>query len=142
MLQVTWWLLTDWSAVFQKYKGNSIVRLAKGLVDPLIAQSYFKAFSLGEHVNSENSSNNFYKIISLSLTRTCQLNVKIGSPGLVVMGDNSYLRGREFESWRCILDGLDIINIFFVLKLYRLFEKTKNKWKRGWGWSIFKKPIR
>ena len=45
----------------------------------------------------------------------------------MVMGDNSYLRGREFESWRCILDGLDIINICFVLKLYRLFEKTKNK---------------
>ena len=28
-----------------------------------------------------------------------------GSPGLGVMGDNSYSRGRGFESWCCILDG-------------------------------------
>ena len=27
------------------------------------------------------------------------------SPGLVVIGDNSCLRGRGFESWRHILDG-------------------------------------
>ena len=31
---------------------------------------------------------------------------KAGSPGLVVMGDNSCLRGCVFESWRHILDGL------------------------------------
>ena len=29
-----------------------------------------------------------------------------GSPGLVVMGDDSCLKGRGFESWRSILDGL------------------------------------
>ena len=28
-----------------------------------------------------------------------------GSPGLVVMGDNSCSRGNGFESWRRILDG-------------------------------------
>ena len=34
-----------------------------------------------------------------------------GSPGLVVMGDNSCLRGRGFDSWCCILDGHDIFHI-------------------------------
>ena len=33
------------------------------------------------------------------------------SPDLVVMGDDSCLRGFEFESWRCILDGHDIFHI-------------------------------
>ena len=28
-----------------------------------------------------------------------------GSPGLVVMGGHSCSKGREFESWHCILDG-------------------------------------
>ena len=27
------------------------------------------------------------------------------SPGLVVMGVDSCSKGREFESWHCILDG-------------------------------------
>ena len=31
-----------------------------------------------------------------------------GSPGLGVMGDNSCFRGCGFESWRRILDGLEI----------------------------------
>ena len=31
-----------------------------------------------------------------------------GSPGLVVMGDDSCSKGRGFESWRQILDGLII----------------------------------
>ena len=30
---------------------------------------------------------------------------KGGSPGLVVMGGNSYSKGREFESWHHIMDG-------------------------------------
>ena len=34
-----------------------------------------------------------------------------GSPGLVVMGDDTYLRCRGFESHRRILDGHDIFNI-------------------------------
>ena len=34
-----------------------------------------------------------------------------GTPGLVVMGDDSSSRGREFKSWRCKLDGHDIFHI-------------------------------
>ena len=33
------------------------------------------------------------------------------SPGLVVMGDDSCLRGHRFESWCHILDGHDIFHI-------------------------------
>ena len=35
------------------------------------------------------------------------------SPGVVVMGDSTYLKGRGFESWRRILDGH--FDIFFTL---------------------------
>ena len=34
-----------------------------------------------------------------------------GSPGLVVMGGDSRLKGRGFESWHRILDGHDIFHI-------------------------------
>ena len=50
-----------------------------------------------------------------------------GSPGLVVMGDDSWYRGQGFESQRCILDGNDTFHIDLLLKLYCLFEMTKNK---------------
>ena len=33
-----------------------------------------------------------------------------GSPGLVVMGGDSRSKGRGFESWLRILDGLDIFS--------------------------------
>ena len=33
------------------------------------------------------------------------------SPGFVVTGDNSCLKGQEFESQRCILDGLFHIDL-------------------------------
>ena len=33
-----------------------------------------------------------------------------GSPGLVVMGDDSCLRDHGFESWLYILDGHDIFS--------------------------------
>ena len=60
-----------------------------------------------------------------------------GSPGVVVMGDDSCSRGRGFESERRILDGHFLH--CFVIKLYCLFEKTKNVRKRGRGWAIFLK---
>ena len=50
-----------------------------------------------------------------------------GSPGLVVVGGNSYSDGRGFESWRHIQDGHDIFHIDLYQKLYCLFEKTENK---------------
>ena len=63
-----------------------------------------------------------------------------GSPGLVVMGDDSWSKGRGLESWHHILDGIDIFYIDLLYKLYGcLFEKTENKRKRGRGWPIFKK---
>ena len=34
-----------------------------------------------------------------------------GSPGLVVMRDDSCLIGHGFESWHCILDGHDFFHI-------------------------------
>ena len=54
-----------------------------------------------------------------------------GSPGLVVMGDDSCSKGHGFESRRCILDGH-----FFTMIC------CKNKRKRGLSWPIFfKKTI-
>ena len=55
---------------------------------------------------------------------------KGGSPGLVVVGDDSCLRGRGFESRRRKLDGhfLVFFHINYLYKLYCLFEKTENKW--------------
>ena len=40
-----------------------------------------------------------------------KVNAKGGSPGLVVMEDNSCLRGCGFESWHHKLDGHDIFPI-------------------------------
>ena len=79
-----------------------------------------------------------------------------GSSGLVVMEGDSCTRGREFKSQQpnglfftfcCkivlmskkqqISDGS--IPHLFVVKLYWMLEKTKNKWKRSWGWPIIKK---
>ena len=37
-----------------------------------------------------------------------------GSPGLVVRGDDSCLRGRGFESQCFILDGFDIFRIYLL----------------------------
>ena len=48
-----------------------------------------------------------------------------GSPGLVVMGDDSCLRGHGFESRHRILNGHDIFYIDLLLKMYCLFGKTK-----------------
>jgi len=36
--------------------------------------------------------------------------IKHLSPGLVVVGDDSCLRGRGFDSWCSILDGRDIFS--------------------------------
>ena len=57
----------------------------------------------------------------------------------MVMGHDSCLRDRGFESRRRILDGYDIFHIYWFLKLYGLLLKTENKRKRGW--PIFKKKL-
>ena len=45
---------------------------------------------------------------------------------MVIRGDSRSI-GCGFESQRRILDGHDIFHIDLLLKLYCLFEKTKNK---------------
>ena len=50
-----------------------------------------------------------------------------GSPGLVVMGDNSCLKGRGFESRRHLLDG----HFFTLICCNNCIEKTENIRKRG-----------
>ena len=45
-------------------------------------------------------------------------------------GDSCY-EGHGFKSRRHILDGHDIFTLICFKELYCLFEKTKNKWKRG-----------
>ena len=57
----------------------------------------------------------------------------------MVMGDDSCSRGHGFESLHCILDGHDVFSHLFVVKLYILFEKTKNKPKSGRSWPMVKK---
>ena len=65
------------------------------------------------------------------------MKTKGGSPGLVVMGDNSCLKGHGFKSWCHILDGH-----FFTLIYYKncivCFKKTKNKQKKV-GLALLKK---
>ena len=46
-----------------------------------------------------------------------------GCPGLVVMGDNSWSRGRGFESRHCILDGIEIFHIDVCLQRPKINEK-------------------
>ena len=45
------------------------------------------------------------------------------------------------KSWVCKLDGHDIFKIDLLQKMYCLFEKTKNKRKRGRGGPICVKKV-
>ena len=54
---------------------------------------------------------------------------KGGSPGLVVMGGDSYSKGHEFESPHLILDGH--FSHLFVVKIAICVWKDDKKWKRG-----------
>ena len=56
----------------------------------------------------------------------------------MVMGENSCLRRRGFEFQRHLLDG-HFFTLICCKKLYCLFEKTKDKQKRGRGWPNFLK---
>ena len=60
-----------------------------------------------------------------------------GSPGLVVLGDDSCLRGREFESQRLILDGH--FSHWFVAKIVLFVWKDQKYTKRGRSWPVFLK---
>ena len=55
-----------------------------------------------------------YNLLNISIKAFCpskQHNAKDGSPGLVVMGDDSCLKGRGFKSRHRILDGLTFFHI-------------------------------
>jgi len=52
----------------------------------------------------------------------------------VVMGDDSCVKGHEFESRHRLLDGHWT---FIHIDLHCLFEKTENKRNRGRDWPIF-----
>ena len=56
----------------------------------------------------------------------------------MVMGEDSCSKGREFESWHCILDG-HFSHSLFIVKIVMCVWKDKHKLKRGRGWPIFKK---
>ena len=63
-----------------------------------------------------------------------------GSPGLVVMGGDSYSKGREFESQHHILDGH--FSHLFVVKILMCVEKTKiNKKRPGLANFFLKKTF-
>ena len=71
------------------------------------------------------------------LSRECKVKawLKGGSPGLVVMGDGTCLRGRGFESRRHILDGH--FSHWFVVKFVLFVWKDQKYTKRGRVWLIF-----
>ena len=54
------------------------------------------------------------------------------SPGLVVMEVDSYSRGQGLNPGAIYQMDLTFFHIYLLNKLYCLFEKTENKWKRGW----------
>ena len=62
-----------------------------------------------------------------------------GSPGQVVMGDNSCPKGCGFKSRRHILDG--IFSHWFAVKIVLMFEKTENKRKRSRGPFLKKRDL-
>ena len=51
------------------------------------------------------------------------------SIGLVVMGDDSCLKGRGFESWHCVLDG-HFFTLICCKNCIVCLKKTENKLKR------------
>ena len=55
--------------------------------------------------------------------------VKGGSPGLVVMGGDSWSKGRGFKSQHCMLDGH--FSHLFVAGIVMFVRKEGNKRKRG-----------
>ena len=72
--------------------------------------------------------------------RTKQTHVEGGSPGLVVMGGDSYSEGRGFESRHHILDR-HFFTFICSKNCNSLFEKTKIN-KKGPGMAhFFKKQV-
>ena len=56
------------------------------------------------------------------------------------MGDDSWMRGCEFKSWHCKLDGHDIFSHWFVVKIVLFVRKDRKNEKEN-GVGPFKKTI-
>ena len=63
-----------------------------------------------------------------------------GSPGLVVMGDDSSSKGCGFESWHHILDGHDIFTLICCKNCIVCLKRPKINEKEA-GVGPFKKHI-
>ena len=60
-----------------------------------------------------------------------------GSPGLVVMGEDSCSKGYGVESQHCILDGYDIFTYICCINCNDVcLKRAKINNKRGRGWPI------
>ena len=80
------------------------------------------------NLRSENQESKFYQIVHVSSSTRRE------------PWSSGY--GRQLErSWVRILDGYDIFHIDLLLKLHCLFEKDRNKRKRGRGWRFFVKNV-
>ena len=75
-----------------------------------------------------------YSFLSNMASTTFQL--LGGSPGLVVMGDDSCSRGCEFESRRRILDG-HFFTFICCKNCIVWLKKAEKERKRGQHWPIF-----
>ena len=83
------------------------------------------------------SSSYFLKVLCIK-TYYYQVTIWGGSPGLVVMGGDSWSEGRGFESWHRKLDGYFFTHIC-CLNCNFSSKRPKINDKRGRGWPIFKK---
>ena len=72
---------------------------------------------------------NLFIDISFSVIGLKRQTQRKGSPGLVVMGGDSYSKGCGFESGYCILEG-HFFTYVFVVKFILCLKK------RGRGWPI------
>ena len=63
-----------------------------------------------------------------------------GSPGLVVMGGDSYSKGREFESRHCILSG-HFLKYLFVVKFVMCVWEDEHKNGKEAEVGLFKKCL-
>ena len=64
-----------------------------------------------------------------------------GSPGVVVMGGDSWSEGCGFKSKHCILDGHSF-SLICCKNCNVCLKETENKRKRGWEWPNLKGQIK
>ena len=70
-----------------------------------------------------------------------RVELQCGSPGLVVMGDDSCSKGCGFKSWRRILDGHDFFSHWFFCKNCIICLKRTKLNKKRPGLAFLKKTL-